>query len=80
MLVQEVTVNSETVALQNAFKRISATAVFSPLDHPYFDNSAVDGYGIRFADLQKNSFLQSLPENMQYYLCLEKQYFLGLLL
>jgi molybdopterin molybdotransferase len=43
---------SETVALISADGRILAQDVTAPIDLPPFDNSAVDGYAVRFGDLQ----------------------------
>ncbi|TGD98377.1 gephyrin-like molybdotransferase Glp [Methylobacterium nonmethylotrophicum] len=42
---------TETVSLMQADGRIAATDVVAGLDLPPFDNSAVDGYAVRFADL-----------------------------
>jgi molybdopterin molybdotransferase len=42
----------ETVALIGADGRILAQDVTAPVDLPPFGNSAVDGYAVRFADLQ----------------------------
>ncbi|WP_026606136.1 gephyrin-like molybdotransferase Glp [Methylocapsa acidiphila] len=41
----------ETVALAEAEGRVLAEALAAPIDLPAFDNSAVDGYAVRFADL-----------------------------
>jgi molybdopterin molybdotransferase len=41
----------ETVALGAADNRVLARAITAPLDLPGFDNSAVDGYAVRFAEL-----------------------------
>ena len=41
----------ETVSLVEADGRIAAGGVLAGLDLPPFDNSAVDGYAVRFADL-----------------------------
>src|SRR4051812_31905319 len=41
----------ETVPLACADNRVLARAVAAPVDLPGFDNSAVDGYAVRFADL-----------------------------
>ncbi|EHC81384.1 Molybdopterin biosynthesis protein A [Salmonella enterica subsp. enterica serovar Montevideo str. S5-403] len=41
----------ETLPLVNCFGRILATDIVSPLDVPGFDNSAMDGYAVRVADL-----------------------------
>ena len=41
----------ETVALSRADGRVLAQTLHAPLDLPPFDNSAVDGYAVAFADL-----------------------------
>jgi molybdopterin molybdotransferase len=41
----------ETVPLQAAHGRVIARDVLAPIDLPPFDNSAVDGYAVRHADL-----------------------------
>ena len=41
----------ETVALNAASGRVLASDVVAPIDLPPFDNSAVDGYAVRHADL-----------------------------
>jgi molybdopterin molybdotransferase len=46
---------TEEVALTQARGRVIASAVIAPLDLPPFDNSAVDGYAVRHADLQPNA-------------------------
>ena len=43
--------DTETLPLVQAFGRITAADVVSPLDVPGFDNSAMDGYAVRLADL-----------------------------
>jgi molybdopterin molybdotransferase len=42
---------AEWVDLGAAAGRILAAAVTSPQDFPYWDNSAMDGYAVRFADI-----------------------------
>lgn len=42
---------SEFVPLVQAFGRITARDVVSPLDVPGFDNSAMDGYAVRLSDI-----------------------------
>jgi len=42
---------SETVLLNAAHKRIATCRVTSPIDLPIFDNSAMDGYAIRAAEV-----------------------------
>ncbi|TVQ43943.1 MAG: molybdopterin molybdenumtransferase MoeA [Gloeocapsa sp. DLM2.Bin57] len=49
-LIQPVT-DTETVDLHNAVTRILATAIKSDLDFPYWDNSAMDGYAVRYEDV-----------------------------
>jgi molybdopterin molybdotransferase len=44
-------VGTETVALAQADGRVLAADIASPLALPPFDNSAVDGYAVRFEDL-----------------------------
>jgi molybdopterin molybdotransferase len=48
----------ETVNLLTASGRILAQTVTSTLDFPHWDNSAMDGYAVRFADVKNCS-----PEN-----------------
>ncbi|XTZ37117.1 molybdopterin molybdotransferase MoeA [Salmonella enterica] len=45
---------SETLPLVDCFGRIAARDIISPLNVPGFDNSAMDGYAVRLADLQSN--------------------------
>jgi len=42
---------SESVALTEAYGRVLAEQVRSPLDLPVFDNSAMDGYAVRAGDV-----------------------------
>jgi molybdopterin molybdotransferase len=42
----------EVVDLSVAIGRILATSVTSQLDFPHWDNSAMDGYAVRYADVQ----------------------------
>jgi molybdopterin molybdotransferase len=41
----------ERVAIRSALGRVLAADVTSPIDVPGHDNSAMDGYAVRFADL-----------------------------
>jgi len=41
----------EQVSLKDAAKRVLAADIVAPVDLPPFDNSAVDGYAVRHADL-----------------------------
>ncbi len=43
---------SETVTLREAAGRVLAQDIFAPINLPPFDNSAVDGYAVRAADLK----------------------------
>ncbi|MEH2116474.1 molybdopterin molybdotransferase MoeA [Nostoc sp.] len=47
--------DTEVVDLFTADSRILATAVTSPLDFPHWDNSAMDGYAVRYEDVQHSS-------------------------
>jgi molybdopterin molybdotransferase len=42
---------SQVVSLSEAAERVLAEQVRSPIDLPVFDNSAMDGYGLRAADV-----------------------------
>src|SRR5438046_6388463 len=42
---------TETVPLKRACSRVLAADIAAPIDLPPFDNSAVDGYAVRHADL-----------------------------
>jgi molybdopterin molybdotransferase len=44
----KISLGSETIKITDASKRISYNNIYSPLSHPLFDQSAVDGYAIRF--------------------------------
>jgi molybdopterin molybdotransferase len=46
---------TETVSLSQAFDRILAEPVVSKLDFPHWDNSAMDGYALRWSDFQANN-------------------------
>ncbi len=54
MIAEQVTcvAGTETVALPQADGRVLAQDVMAPVDLPPFDNSAVDGYAVRLADLE----------------------------
>ncbi|URJ98931.1 molybdopterin molybdotransferase MoeA [Pasteurella multocida] len=45
---------AEQLPLQHAVNRICAEDIISPLNVPSFDNSAMDGYAVRLADLAQN--------------------------
>lgn len=44
------TLEAETVSLPDAHDRVLAEDIVSPIDLPPFDNSAMDGYAIRYED------------------------------
>ena len=48
---------TETVPLLQAFSRVTAHDLVSPLDVPGFDNSAMDGYAVRLAELTDGAVL-----------------------
>ena len=50
--------DTETITLEDSVGRILAQTVTSQLDFPYWDNSAMDGYAVKFEDV-----VQSSPEN-----------------
>jgi molybdopterin molybdotransferase len=53
----------ETVPLHSALHRVLAESVVSKLDFPHWDNSAMDGYAVRWADLQAEiDYLQVVSE------------------
>ena len=45
----------EVVDLLTAFHRILATPVISDLDFPHWDNSAMDGFAVRYEDVQNSN-------------------------
>lgn len=45
---------AEQLPLQHSVNRICAEDIISPLNVPSFDNSAMDGYAVRLADLAQN--------------------------
>ncbi|MFN6495446.1 MAG: gephyrin-like molybdotransferase Glp [Nostoc sp. DedQUE01] len=47
--------DTEVVDLLAADSRILAVPVTSPLDFPHWDNSAMDGYAVRYEDVQHSS-------------------------
>ncbi|MGF1486207.1 MAG: gephyrin-like molybdotransferase Glp [Prochloraceae cyanobacterium] len=53
---------TETVNLENGSGRVLATTVTSKLDFPYWDNSAMDGYAVRYGDVEKYSDLEIVEE------------------
>ena len=44
--------DGEVVSLLTAIERILAAPVVSKLDFPHWDNSAMDGYAVRYEDVQ----------------------------
>ena len=46
---------TERVHIRQALSRVLAEAVVSPFNVPGHDNSAMDGYAVRFADLDSNA-------------------------
>lgn len=47
----------ESIALGEAYGRFLAAPILAPIDHPIFDQSAVDGYALRFSDLSAGNAL-----------------------
>src|ERR1700731_972958 len=46
---------TETVPLAAAYGRVMASDITAPISLPPFDNSAVDGYAVRAADLDRTA-------------------------
>jgi molybdopterin molybdotransferase len=42
----------ERVSIADSLGRVLAETIGSPIDHPAFDNSAMDGYAVRWCDVQ----------------------------
>jgi molybdopterin molybdotransferase len=55
ILEQIAPVDTERIALNASFNRVLAEAITSPIDVPPFANSAMDGYAVIAADVQKAS-------------------------
>ena len=49
--------STETLPISEAGQRICAEDLVSPINVPSFDNSAMDGYAVRLADLQQSMTL-----------------------
>jgi molybdopterin molybdotransferase len=47
--------DTESIELMLATGRILATAIESKLDFPHWDNSAMDGYAVKFADVRSST-------------------------
>jgi molybdopterin molybdotransferase len=54
----------ETVDLANALGRILAAPITSQLDFPHWDNSAMDGYAVRYADVQQSPVTLTIAEEI----------------
>jgi molybdopterin molybdotransferase len=50
--------DSEIIHLSRSQNRILAEDIYSPLDFPHWSNSAMDGYALRYADLENLSELK----------------------
>jgi molybdopterin molybdotransferase len=62
--------HTETVDLLAALDRILAAPVSSPLDFPHWDNSAMDGYAVRYEDVQSQTpvtleIIEEIPAGYQ---------------
>ena len=49
--------DSETISINDALGRVTAEPILSPINVPGFDNSAMDGYALRFADVSSDLIL-----------------------
>ena len=52
--------DQEIVNLSNCHNRILATNISSNLDFPYWDNSAMDGYAVKYDDVKNSSLDQPI--------------------
>ena len=55
---------TETVALKDARGRVLAAGLIAPIDLPPFDNSAVDGYAVRHADLGEDETTLTIVDRL----------------
>jgi molybdopterin molybdotransferase len=55
-------IDSEILPLSQVFNRILAEDIKSELDFPHWDNSAMDGYALRYQDLED---LENLNQNLK---------------
>ncbi len=55
---------TEVVALSNAHRRVAAETLTAPRNVPAFDNAAVDGYALKFTDLNPDE-VTTLPVSMR---------------
>lgn len=62
VLSQFISLDTETVSLQNAVGRVLAQPVYATLNLPPFPNSSMDGYAIRAEDIQ--SATESAPTQL----------------
>ena len=53
------TLDPEYVPLRDALRRVLASDVYSPIEHPPWDNSSMDGYALHAADIEHAT--QSAP-------------------
>ena len=53
-------VATERIAIRDALGRILAEDIVPQINVPAHDNSAMDGYAVRFSDLQENSLLREV--------------------
>lgn len=49
---------TETISLADAANRVLAEDIFSPINVPHFNNSAMDGYAVRLQDIKENQALE----------------------
>lgn len=54
----------ERVMLDQAGGRVLAQTLVSPIDWPRFDNSAMDGYALRFADIAEGNATLPVPHHV----------------
>ncbi|MDY7012936.1 MAG: molybdopterin molybdotransferase MoeA, partial [Cyanobacteriota bacterium] len=56
--------DSERISLGTAAGRILAQSLVSSLDFPHWDNSAMDGYAVRYADVEKSPTTLDIIEDI----------------
>ncbi|MBR8831919.1 MAG: Molybdopterin molybdenumtransferase [Chroococcopsis gigantea SAG 12.99] len=53
---------TESISLEGAHKRILARSISGRSDFPYWDNSAMDGYAVRYEDVKTPTSLEIIEE------------------
>jgi molybdopterin molybdotransferase len=56
--------NTETINLEASFHKVLAEDIASRLDFPYWDNSAMDGYAVRYEDVKHTPITLEIVEEI----------------